>query len=292
MWNESQARELADRLLILAGMTGADLELLRLGNNAVFRVGRRYILRVARPTTPTKDIERELQLANVLVGHGVPVARLADLSVPQPLIVGAARGSLWEYLPGDRPTYRQFGQLVQRFHEQTNRLDLALPAWQPLATARHRLDTLSHQYHHVDIALLEQHYVRIAADLERLCPVLPAGPIHGQAEIGNARLHGHQAVFLDLERVSHGPREWDLIDTAVATLRFALPQAHYEAFANAYGFDVMNWSGFAVLRRLWELRATTWLMQNREHRPEIANEISVRLDSWRRDDQTCRWRGF
>jgi hypothetical protein len=75
----------------------------------------------------------------------------------------------------------------------------------------------------------------------------------------------------------------------VTTLRFNLPRDHYCAFADAYGFDVMAWDGFTTLRRVWELRATTWLMQARDHRPEIADEVQVRLSTWRDDDPDRVW---
>lgn len=292
MWGESQARKAAARLLALAGVRETELKLIRLGNNATFQVGQQYVLRVARPTTPVEAVEREVQFANSLAAQDLPVVRLAELSLKQPLAAGDARGTIWENLPGGRPTYRQFGQLVRQFHELADSLDLPLPTWQPLATARQRLDTLAGQYPSDDITLLEQWYERIANELEGLESSLPTGPIHGQAEIGNARLRGSEPVFLDFERLSRGLREWDLIDSAAAVRRFGLPATDYEAFASAYGFDVMGWSGFPTLRRVWELRATTWLMQNRDHGSEIADEVAVRLDTWRTNDSRRQWRGF
>jgi hypothetical protein len=95
-----------------------------------------------------------------------------------------------------------------------------------------------------------------------------------------------------LERVAHGLRESDLTDTAVTTSRFRLPQEQYRAFADAYGFDVMTWDGFPTLRGVWEFRATTWLMQARDHRPEIADEVQARLSTWRDNDPGRVWHGF
>jgi Ser/Thr protein kinase RdoA (MazF antagonist) len=120
--------------------------------------------------------------------------------------------------------------------------------------------------------------------------VLPLGVIHGQAEVGNVLLRAGALVFIDLERVAIGPREWDLIDTAVTVTRFGLLDQRYRDFADAYGFDVRAWNGYQPYRRLWELGAITWLMQHRRHSREVAQEIEVRLQSWRDDDPDTQWR--
>jgi Ser/Thr protein kinase RdoA (MazF antagonist) len=292
-WDEEQARRGAEALLATVSITAGALTLLRFGNNAVFQVDERYVIRVARPETPLTHLDQEVQIASTLAAHGAPVATLAELPVAQPLTDGEACATLWDFLPGaGHATYAQLGSLLYSFHQQTDSLPPALPDWQALASARRRLDVLADQYPHADIALLEQWYERIQTMLAGLKPVLPIGVIHGQAERGNVLLRDGQPVFSDLERVVRGLREWDLIDTAVATLRFNLPSDQYRAFADAYGFDVMTWDGFEVLRRVWDLRATTWLMQSREHRPEIADEVSVRLQTWREDDPQRSWRAF
>jgi aminoglycoside phosphotransferase (APT) family kinase protein len=97
-------------------------------------------------------------------------------------------------------------------------------------------------------------------------PVLPGGVIHGQAEIGNVLLRADDPVFIDFECVATGPREWDLIDTAVTMTRFGRPE-------------------------LWELCATTWLMQHGGHSPKAAREIEIRLRSWRENNPNLRWSG-
>jgi Ser/Thr protein kinase RdoA (MazF antagonist) len=292
-WSEEQARRSARSLLGTAGIAGSDLKLLRFGNNGVFGVDRRYVIRVARPGTPVAHLEQEVEVATALARHGVPVARLARVPVRQPLATHGAHGTIWEYLPGaGEATYRQLGELLLVFHALTDTLVVRLPDWQPLASARRRLDALTTQYPHEDIALLEQWYERINASLSQLQPSLRVGVIHGQAEIGNVLLRDGRPVFGDLERITRGPREWDLIDTAITTLRFNQPRDRYEDFTQAYGFDVRAWDGFPILRRVWELRATTWLMQTRDYRPQIAQEVQVRLSTWRDDDPDMIWHGF
>ncbi|MDQ3276129.1 MAG: aminoglycoside phosphotransferase family protein [Actinomycetota bacterium] len=290
-WTEAEARQAAQRMLSQAGVEPAGLELLRFGNNGVFKVRDCFIIRVARPTTPAEVTKREVQVTQALRAAGVPVVRLVDLPVEQPLVAGGCLGTIWDYIPGEQPTYRQFGDLVRRFH-QTDLLAIDLPEWQPLATARQRLDALADQYPNDDIALLNNWYERIVIELDSLRSILRRGIIHGQAEINNALVHDGTSIFLDLERVCIGPREWDLIDTAASILRFDRPQENYQNFAEAYGFDVMRWSGFDTLRRVWELRATTWLMQAYTHSAARSDEVRIRIDTWRDDVPMKVWRGF
>ncbi|MGH3977940.1 MAG: phosphotransferase enzyme family protein [Pseudonocardiaceae bacterium] len=291
-WTEVEARQAAQHMLGQVGLEPTELELLRFGNNGVFGVGDRFVIRVARPTTSADVTHREVQVAEALSSAGVPVVRLADLPVEQPLSAKGCLGTVWDYVRGERPTYRQFGKLVRHFHDRTDPLVIDLPEWQPLASARQRLDVLADQYPEENIRLLNHWYERIAEELGSLRPVLPPGVIHGQAEIGNTFMHGDTPVFLDFERVCVGPREWDLIDTAVSVLRFDRPLANYQDFAEAYGFDVMRWNGFDTLRRVWELRATTWLMQARTHSTARADEVRTRIGTWRDDEPMKVWRGF
>ncbi len=184
-----------------------------------------------------------------------------------------------------------FGQLLRTFHQRTAKLRLPLEPWRPQASSDRRLAELGGHYTPDDITMLTRWSRRIAAELDQLEPVLPGGVIHGQAEVGNVLLrHGHP-VLIDFERVAIGPREWDLIDTAVTATRFGLPEQRYRDFADTYGFDVRAWDGYETYRRLWELRATTWLMQNGHRSREAAREVEVRLRTWRDDDPDTRWSG-
>ncbi len=291
-WAEADARQAAQQMLAQVGHEKAELKLLRFGNNGVFQIGDRFVIRVARPSTPAETTRREVQIARELSAAHVPVIRLADLPVEQPLTAAGCQGTVWDYVPGKRPTFYQFGQLVRRFHEGTDKWLAQLPEWQPLVSARRRLDELADQYPRDDIVLLNDWYERISDELNSLRPLLQCGVIHGQAEIGNALLRGGTPLFLDFERIAVGPREWDLIDTAVTALRFSRPHEDYQCFAEAYGFDVMTWESFDTLRRVWELRATTWLMQAASYSRRREDEVRVRIDTWRDDEPMKLWSGF
>lgn len=68
-------------------------------------------------------------------------------------------------------------------------------------------------------------------------------------------------VLLDFESAAIGPREWDLMPTAIAVAHYGRTEGQYREFTAAYGFDVRIWEGYPVLREIREMTMTTWLMQ-------------------------------
>ncbi|MDQ3764159.1 MAG: phosphotransferase [Actinomycetota bacterium] len=287
----SDARRAAIAMCHRAGLSEVVGKLLRFGNNAVFALGEAYVLRVMPPSTSRADVQQEIDLAREFARLDVPVAHLAELDTVQPLEAHDRLGTVWERLeePDRDQLYQPFGQLLRTFHQRTAGLRVPLGPWRPLASTDRRLAQLHGHYSPADMAMLKDWSERIAAELDQVEPALPRGVIHGQAEVGNILLRAGDPVFIDLERVATGPREWDLVDTAVTVDRFGLPEQRYRDFAAAYDFDVRAWNGYQTYRRLWELRAITWLMQHIRRSPEVTREIEVRLQSWRDDDPDTQW---
>jgi hypothetical protein len=54
-------------------------------------------------------------------------------------------------------------------------------------------------------------------------------------------------------------------------------EEEYLQFAASYGFDVMSWPGYALLRDVRELILLTWLAQNPRYLPEIDAEVVQRI---------------
>jgi hypothetical protein len=50
-----------------------------------------------------------------------------------------------------------------------------------------------------------------------------------------------------------------------------------QQFTAGYGFDVMSWPGYSLLRDVRELIMLTWLAQNPRHLPEIDAEVGQRI---------------
>ena len=99
--------------------------------------------------------------------------------------------------------------------------------------------------------------------------------------------------LIDFERVAWGQPEWDLAVTATeyVTAQFWTTE-QYEAFVDSYGYDVMTWSGFPALRRVQELKMTTWLMQNVDESPDIRAEYENRMEAIRAGEPRGAWRPF
>jgi Ser/Thr protein kinase RdoA (MazF antagonist) len=293
-WTDSDAHRAATAMCALAGLQDSELEPLRFGSNAVFGIDKTHVLRVMRPTTSLVDVQREIHLAREFARLNVPAVRLADIPAQQPLKALNCLGTVWERLldePDHNNLYRPLGQLLQLFHQRTVELRVPLEPWHQLASSDRRLAELRSHYAPEDVAMLTRWSRRISATLDQVEPMLPDGVIHGQAEIGNVLFRAGQPVLIDFEQVAIGPREWDLVHTAVAVTRLGRPEQCYRDFADAYGVDIRTWDGYETYRRLWELCATTWLMQHGHRSRKIAEEIEIRLQTWRDDNPETRWSG-
>jgi hypothetical protein len=85
-------------------------------------------------------------------------------------------------------------------------------------------------------------------------------------------------VLVDMDGFAAGPREWDLVLTAMYFERFGWhSDDEYLEFASGYGFDVMSWPGYTVLRNIRELILLTWLALIPWNMPEIQAEVSGRV---------------
>src|ERR1700691_1426667 len=93
--------------------------------------------------------------------------------------------------------------------------------------------------------------------------VLRQGVIHGDASVGNVLRDGQgNPVVIDLDAVAVGPREWDLALTAIYYDSFGWhTREEYADFVRRYGFDVMQWPGYPVMRSVREFLMVTWVIQ-------------------------------
>ncbi|WP_250285896.1 MULTISPECIES: phosphotransferase family protein, partial [unclassified Frankia] len=167
--------------------------------------------------------------------------------------------------------------------------DVPLPSFDPLADVRSRLAD-AEGLPAADLAFLRRLAARCEAALESVVYALPAGIVHGDAHLGNlVRARDGKVLICDFDATCHGPPEWDLIPLAVGRLRFGYPPEQYAALAAAYGFDVMRWPGFEVLRAVRELKLTTSVVPVLASSPRVAAQFAVRLASLRYQDETVRW---
>ncbi|WP_220039995.1 phosphotransferase family protein [Nonomuraea aridisoli] len=123
-------------------------------------------------------------------------------------------------------------------------------------------------------------------------PLSPCA-VHGDAHSDNLiKAADGTVILIDFERFAFGPPETDLAVTAIEHSLGWGTRADYDGFAERYGFDVLAWDGYPVLREINELKMTTWLMQNIKEDEAIAQEFRNRMFCLKNPDAPRRWRAF
>jgi aminoglycoside phosphotransferase (APT) family kinase protein len=269
------------------------IDLVRLGDHAVFRLdGGVLISRVGRGADRIPSVEREVSVARWLAAESYPAARLAT-AARQPVVVGGCPVTFWEGV-GDGETYastREMGALLRQLHELPTP-PFHLPELRPFDKVTARLERAA-------IPRRTRVYLSaLATELEdayrRLTFALPAGAVHGDFNVGNVLrdAEGHAKV-IDLDGFATGPREWDLMQTAMYFDSFGWhTEDEYASFAASYGFDVREWDGYATLRSVRELLMVTWLSQNAASDPRSAAEVEKRVATMRSGGSRREWAPF
>jgi Ser/Thr protein kinase RdoA (MazF antagonist) len=242
------------------------------------------------------DVRQSLAVARWLAATGFPAVRALadeDLAVSQPVPAHGRLVTFWHSL-GDRPPHgstTDLGRLLRRFH------DLELPAglrpapMDPVGRIGRQLAGTT-ALDDADRAWLAARLAETAAAYSGLGLTLPPGHLHGDATVANVVLDRRgEPVLIDLDLLRTGPREWDLLRTAVYARRLGWhTEAEYRGFCAAYGVDVAARAGFGVLADLCELLQVAWLADAAGDRPELAPELAVRIKTLRTDGNRCVWR--
>jgi aminoglycoside phosphotransferase (APT) family kinase protein len=263
-----------------AGLDTGGAQLLRLGSNAVYRLRRApVVVRVARATADAEEARRAVAVARWLESVDYPAVRAVD--VEQPVVVDGRTVTFWGALSdnGDRyASASQVGELLVRLHSLTPPPGLDLPPTRPFDRMGIRIDT-STGISSNDRTFLHERMEKLSEDYEGVSFALPPGVIHGDANVGNVLLNQNdEPTVIDLDGFSIGPREWDLIQTALFYDRLGWhTHEEYEAFVSIYGFDIMTWSGYPVLRDIRELLMVTWLAQKVHEDERTAQEFRKRV---------------
>lgn len=291
-FDEQSARVALEEACSAAGLDAAGAELIRLGQNAVFRLrSQDVVARVGRSADRASAVERQLAVSRWLAANDVPAIR--GLDVAQPVIVRGRVVAFWESADDDvrYGSTAELGRILRRLHGLSQPQQLELPTLAPFTTARARIAA-------VPISDVDRRYLSERADeLEDAFNSLrfssPDVALHGDANVGNLILDRRdRAVLSDLDSFCIGPREWDLALTALFYARFGWhTREEYDAFVHAYGYDVLEWNGFDVLADVRELLMVAWLAQN-VRAEEVADELSRRLDTMRNGTPRTGWRPF
>lgn len=270
------------------GLDPTDAHLMRLGTNAVFRLEAAVVVRIARLDNLDEMI-RTVAVARWLESVGYPAVRA--LAFNQPVVIDGSAATFWEAL-SDGETYATVPEVAEllRWLHSLPAPNLKLPDFEPFGKIYSRLEN-SQWLTDSDRAFLEDFLTKLREQYSQLSFALPPGVVHGDANVGNV-LHddqGHPAV-IDLDSFAVGPREWDLIQTAIFYDRFGWHTCEeYESFVRVYGFDIMKWPGYSVLRDIRELHMITWLTLNVSNNDRLAEEARKRIKSIRTDSGWREW---
>lgn len=276
-----------------AGLESEDAELLRLGENAIFRLrDSACVVRIGRNMSHWADAAKEVAVSGWLAGHGYPAAKVLGLS--QPLEVDGHPVTFWEHIDGRNGGRQDVGvlaELLRELHSLKAPEDFQLPEQAVLDRVRPRIE--SSQVSDADKRLLIETCERLEAELAAVEFPLSSAPTHGDAHVQNLMITSSGPVLIDFERFSWGQPEWDLATTATEYRTAGWwTDAEYARFVEVYGFDVTAWSGFDVLRAVNEINMTTWIMQNVQESEEIAAEYATRMRTIRAGEPVAAWKPF
>ncbi|MET9840020.1 phosphotransferase [Streptomyces virginiae] len=272
-----------------AGLDGRDARLLRGHTNAVLLLEKEQVVaKIARKGTAVESVARTVTFVRWLVESGFPTAPLHPCD--QPLVVDGHAVTFWTYLPQpEHPVAaEQLSGPLKALH--------SLPP-PPIVFAEHdnirairRSLTAITCLPAAAVRYMEEEADRLEGALRNVQFSLAPGLIQGDPQHRNA-LHttDGSAVLCDWDTVAQGQPEWDLVTVEVHCRRFGYGLAHYQAFADAYGWDVTRSAGYSVLRDIRELRMITTNARKVRHAPETLSEIQRRVDGLRTRDAQLTW---
>jgi len=291
---EAETRALLQQACAATGLSEDGARLLRLGSNAVYRLTGPVVARISRPDADPETARRTVAVARWLQSVSYPAVRVID--VEQPVMIDGHAVTFWEAVSDDGDEYAtiaQVAEVIARLHKLTAPEILHVPGLEPFESAGHRIadsEWLSPE----DRDFMTSGLARLQEEYARLDFVLPPGVVHGDANIGNVlRDERGNPVVIDLDGFAIGPREWDLIQTALYFDHYGWhTRQEYETFARVYGYDIMKWPGYPVLADVREFILVTWMIQKAKESPKTAAEARKRIDALRNGASRKDWLPF
>lgn len=275
-----------------AGLDDRGAELIRLGENALFRlVSVPMIVRIARSVEYLSAAHKEVAVSRWLAGEGFPAARVVE-DLEQPLMVDGHPVTFWHLIvdAGRAATYGELGAVLRDLHALALPDGLELPRYSAFGLSDLRLERAA-GISDDDLQFLRKRGQELKERLAELRFGSPLGPVHGDAHTDNLMVDRSGVVHLiDLENFCVDHPEWDLEVAAHEYHRLGwVTEQQYADFVRAYGRDLREWPGFATLCAIQEFKMTTWLMQNVSEGEKVAQEVGRRIASLRDDAAPRNW---
>jgi aminoglycoside phosphotransferase (APT) family kinase protein len=291
---EAETRALLQEACGAVGLNASRASLLRLGSNAVYRLEAPVVARIARPDAGTATARRTVAVARWLETAGYPAVRA--IGVDQPVMTEGHAVTFWEAVSDDGSEYASIAQVadvISRLHALTAPETLRLPELDPFRGTAERIAS-STWLTAPDRDFMTSKLARLRDEYANLKFSLSHGVIHGDANIGNVlRDHKDNPVVIDLDDFSRGPREWDLILTALYYDRYGWhTREEYDTFAKIYGYNIIQWPGYQVLADVREFAMVTWVVQKASENERTAAEARKRVDAIRAGASRKDWLPF
>ena len=261
---------------------------------------------VLRLAVDSPETDRLVQVAVELERLAVPAVRLAP-EITQPVRLGGWAATVWRLLPAapaGRHPAADLAVPLRLLH--ASRPTLSLPAWDLLGSIRAMLHSAAVRRSLLDdwtryhlqqdaaelLARLHQHADYLACELAEARWTLPTSTVHGDAHTGNL-LHTSDGrpVLCDLDSISIGPAEADLVPAAHALSRLGADPADYARMVRRYGYDVRDSPGWPTLRRLRDLQLATYRLPDPPGEP-AAKELTHRLNTVLTGNSATQWHRF
>ncbi|GLZ36353.1 hypothetical protein Lesp02_85400 [Lentzea sp. NBRC 105346] len=278
----------------MIGLDSTDATLIRLGENALYRLTRPIVVRIARTMDYFADVCNEVSVAQWLASENFPAAQVTEHK--QPIVVDNHPVTFWRFIPGrpgNNSDIAALGKILRRLHDLPKPTSFTLPTENILDRVEPRITTAAVPFE--DKEFLLNRLAELRVEVARLQYPLAPAATHGDAHTENLVMSDGQPILIDFERFSWGQPEWDLAMTATEYRTAGWwSQDEYALFTDSYGYDVTSWSdGFPVLQAVHELKMTTWLMQNIGESQIIADEFQARMRTLRTGQRGQEpWRPF
>jgi hypothetical protein len=277
------------RVCAALGVQDEGAELLRGHTNAVVRLeAAPVVVKIARKGTPPASVATTVACVRWLMDQRFPTVPLHP-RIAQPLVIDDHPVTVWTYLP-------QHGATIDA-------VDLAAPLralhqLPPPPVGLRRVDNITAIRTSLaaittlsagDLQFLRERADELETALSTVDFALEETVLQGDPQHRNALHERGRTVLCDWDTLAWGQPEWDLVTLEIHCRRFGYGRAHYQRFADAYGFDVTDWPGYRVLRGIRELRMVTTNARKATHTPGSIAEVRRRITGLRQQDDDLQW---
>ncbi|WP_280236994.1 phosphotransferase family protein [Nocardia cyriacigeorgica] len=285
------ARPELEKACYVYGLNPAYAQVLHRRSNAVWRVDD-VVVRLA-PDTPLRRTRAATSIAVTrwLASTATEPVALPPLPGEQPVLVDGAVATFWPYRPtAAEPAAGDVAKLVRLLHEQPAP-PVQLPEYRPLRRLRDALEIDAARIRPVlsraDRIWLHDRVDDLIAAFEATQFPLGRGLVHADAHAENTVLDNGGWVLIDWDNACYGPRELDLAGTLPD--HFHTPPTDRAEFVRAYGYDLLEWPGWMLLRDIIEYHSLGSYLRIAANTPRAASELHRRVDSLRTGDRDVVW---